>query len=268
MVAPDNTEKSLEELISLSNKVAAVTGGRHGLGKAITRRLAEAGASVVIGDIDEAGAAATAAEFTDAGLAVSAMRLDAADAADMARFADAVLSDHGRLDIWVNNAGIYPPGTTLEMSEKDWDQVMDLNLRGVFVGSREAAKRMIDAGNGGVIINLASTAGYRGSGGLSHYVASKHGVRGLTRALAVELGPHDIRVLALAPTLIETPGIAQLMPMFEESGMNIEEMLGALPLGRYGVPDDVARVALFCASDLSSFMTGSTLPVDAGQLAV
>lgn len=102
---------------------------------------------------------------------------------------------------------------------------------------------------------------------MSYYVASKHGVRGLTRALAVEFGPHNIRVLALAPTLIETPGISQLMPAFEDSGVSMEEMLGTLPLGRLGVPDDVARVALFCASELSSFMTGATLPVDAGQLA-
>lgn len=267
MTAPDYTDKPIDELISLSGKVAAVTGGRHGLGKAITRRLAEAGATVVIGDIDEAGATATATELVEAGLAVSSMRLDATEADDIVRFADAIVEEHGRLDIWVNNAGIYPPGSTLEMSEKSWDQVMDLNLRGVFIGSREAAKRMIAADHGGVIINLSSVAGFRGSGGLSHYVTSKHGVRGLTRALAVELGPHNIRVLALAPTLIETPGIAQLTPMLEESGVSIDQMLAALPLGRLGVPDDVARVALFCASDLSSFMTGATLPVDAGQLA-
>ena len=195
------------------------------------------------------------------------MRLDATEADDIVGFADAIVEEHGRLDIWVNNAGIYPPGSTLEMSDKSWDQVMDLNLRGVFIGSREAAKRMIADDHGGVIINLSSVAGFRGSGGLSHYVASKHGVRGLTRALAVELGPHNIRVLALAPTLIETPGIAQLTPMLEESGVSIDQMLAALPLGRLGVPDDVARVALFCASDLSAFMTGATLPVDAGQLA-
>lgn len=267
MTAPDYTDKPIDELISLSGKVAGVTGGRHGLGKAITRRLAEAGATVVIGDIDETGAAATAAEFVEAGLAVSSRRLDATEADDIVRFVDAIVEEHGRLDIWVNNAGIYPPGSTLEMSEKSWDQVMDLNLRGVFIGSREAAKRMIAADNGGVIINLSSVAGFRGSAGLSHYVTSKHGVRGLTRALAVELGPHNIRVLALAPTLIETPGVSQLTPMLEESGVSIEQMQAALPLGRLGVPDDVARVALFCASDLSSFMTGATLPVDAGQLA-
>lgn len=267
MTVPDLTDRTIDELISLDGKVAVVTGGGQGIGRAITRRLAQAGAMVAIGDIDEEGAQRAASELSAEGLNVTAGTLDASESSHVASFADGVVSSHGRLDVWVNNAGIYPMGSTLEMSDKEWDQVLDLNLRGTFFGSREAARRMIAAGNGGVIINLSSVAGFRGTGGLSHYVASKHGVRGLTRSLAVELGPHGIRVLALAPTLIETPGIQQLAPMMEQSGLSMEQMLAGLPLGRVGVPDDVARVALFCASDLSAFMTGSTLPVDAGQLA-
>jgi NAD(P)-dependent dehydrogenase (short-subunit alcohol dehydrogenase family) len=111
-----------------------------------------------------------------------------------------------------------------------------------------------------VIINLASTAGYQGGASIAHYVASKHGVRGLTKSLAIELGPHNIRVLALAPTLISTPGISEL-------GLD-SSPFESLPLGRVGVPDDVGRVALFCASDLSMLMTGSTIAVDAGALTV
>lgn len=114
------------------------------MGKAIARRLGEAGAAVVIGDIDESGAKETSAELSGQGMAVSARRLDATEAGDIASFADYVVSEHDRLDIWVNNAGIYPPGNTLDMTERDWDRVMDLNLRGVFIGSREAARRMID----------------------------------------------------------------------------------------------------------------------------
>ncbi len=129
---------------------------------------------------------------------------------------------------------------------------------------------MVQAGKGGVIINLASTAGYQGGAAIAHYVSSKHAVRGLTKSLAIEFGPQHIRVLALAPTLIRTPGIAEARATLAAAG--VPDALGEgfdahLPLGRAGVPDDVARVALFCASDLSILMTGSTLLVDAGAVA-
>ena len=129
---------------------------------------------------------------------------------------------------------------------------------------------MVQAGKGGVIINLASTAGYQGGAAIAHYVSSKHAVRGLTKSLAIEFGPRNIRVLALAPTLIRTPGIAEARANSAAAGS--PDILGEgydtqLPLGRAGVPDDVARVALFCASDFSMLMTGSTLLVDAGAVA-
>ena len=171
----------------------------------------------------------------------------------------------------MNNAGIYPSVPLLEMTEAQWDKVVDLNLKGTFLGAREAAKRMIAAGQGGVIINLASTAGFRAPGpGIAHYVSSEFGVCGLTKALAVDLGAHGIRVLAMAPTLIETPGIEEGSEAFRAAGLGdmIERIAAREPLGRAGVPDDVARVALFCATDLSALMTGSTLAVDAGDLAL
>ncbi len=129
---------------------------------------------------------------------------------------------------------------------------------------------MVQAGKGGVIINLASTAGFQGGAAIAHYVSSKHAIRGLTKSLAIEFGPQNIRVLALAPTLIRTPGVAEARATFAAAGL--PDALGGefdadLPLGRTGVPDDVARVALFCASDLSILMTGSTLLVDAGAVA-
>jgi NAD(P)-dependent dehydrogenase (short-subunit alcohol dehydrogenase family) len=142
--------------------------------------------------------------------------------------------------------------------------VLGVNLRGVVMGCREAARHMIAGGNGGAIVNLASTAGFRGTGpGLATYVGSKHGVVGITRQLALELAPHRIRVLAIAPGVVWTEGVAKSRELTKASGG--QAFAFPCPLERVGVPDDIARVALFCASDLSIYMTGVTLPVDAGQ---
>jgi NAD(P)-dependent dehydrogenase (short-subunit alcohol dehydrogenase family) len=268
MAIADVSGRSLAELVSLAGRNAVVTGGARGIGLAISRRFAEAGAHVLIGDLDAAEDAAQQMGVYG-GRALSS-RLDVADGASISALADLAMRELGGIDIWVNNAGIYPFGGALHLSDKQWDRVLDINLRGTFIGAREAARRMVTAGRGGVIINLASTAGYRGGEAVSHYVASKHAVVGLTKSLAIELGRHNIRVLALAPTLIRTPGIQEVRRKLAAAGQ--PDVFGAqhdanLPLGRAGVPDDVARVALFCASDLALFMTGSTLPVDAGELA-
>ncbi len=269
MVVADVSSKSIAELISLAGKAAAVTGGARGIGFAIAKRFAEAGADVMIGDLDGPGAEEAAEQLLEFGHRAVGIELDASSESSLSQFADRAQSEFGTIDVWVNNAGIYPSVPLLEMTEQQWDKVLDLNLKGTFLGSREAAKRMIADGHGGVIVNLASTAGYKAAGpGVAHYVSSKHGVRGLTKSLALELGPHDIRVLALAPTVIDTPGMAEGRAAFEAAGLgDIIDATGARePLGRAGIPDDVARVALFCASDLSMLMTGSTLPVDAGDL--
>ena len=190
------------------------------------------------------------------------------DATSVALLADEALSAFGRLDVWVNNAGIYPMHEALEMAIDDWDLVLDVDLRGVFLGSREAGRRMAELGNGGVVVNVASTASYRVAGrGIAHYVAAKHGVLGLTKSLAVELGPHGIRVLAVAPCVTATPGIEEARPALEAHGFTLDAFGAELPLGRIAVPDDVARVVLFCASDLAALMTGSALLVDAGWIA-
>lgn len=270
MTAPDFTGTPIHELISLQGKVAAITGGARGIGFAIAKRYAEAGADVIIGDLDKGAAEASAEELALYGHRFVGAELDASSEFSINEFADRAVLELGRIDVWVNNAGIYPSVPLLEMSESQWEKVIDLNLKGTFLGAVAAARRMQAHSDGGVIVNLASTAGFRAAGpGMAHYVASKHGVVGLTKSLAVELAPYGIRVLALAPTLIETPGIEEGREAFRAAGMGdlIDTMGAALPLARAGVPDDVARVALFCASDLAAFMTGSTLPVDAGDLA-
>jgi NAD(P)-dependent dehydrogenase (short-subunit alcohol dehydrogenase family) len=158
----------------------------------------------------------------------------------------------------------------VDMDAAEWDLVSDVNLRGTFLGAREAARRMINspATSGRVILNIASVSSYRGRAGLAHYVASKHGALGLTRSLAVELGPQGIRVLAVAPTLVATPGLKERK---EAGGRDVENLeanvADGLPLGRIAQPNDVANAALFCISDMASLITGSTVFVDAGATA-
>jgi NAD(P)-dependent dehydrogenase (short-subunit alcohol dehydrogenase family) len=270
MAISDVSQESLPDLLSLQGRVAVVTGGAIGIGYAIARRFAQAGAGVLIGDLRDAADAARVLA-AESGARVVGCSLDVRDAESIRACADEAVETFGRLDVWVNNAGIYPSVPFLEMSDDDWDRVIDVNLRGSFLGAREAASRMVGGGYGGVIVNIASTAGFKAGGpGVAHYVASKHAIRGLTKSLAVELGPHGIRALAIAPTLIDTPGIAAGRKAFEQAGLGdvLDSYAGRLPLGRVGVADDVARVALFCASDLSQFMTGSTLLVDGGDLAL
>ncbi len=264
--APDHSETSLTELFSLSGRVAVVTGAARGLGAQIVRRLAEAGADVVAGDIDVPGVTATAAEVSEvSGRRVIGVDLDVSDTATVVAAADRAIHDFGRLDIWVNNAGIsHATGPAVDVTDEFIDRMMAVNLRGTFVGAREAARRMP---TGGVIINLASTTGFRASVGISAYVASKHAVVGATKALALEFGPLGIRVLGIAPTVMDTPGVRIEMEPLLKAGLDVAKRAAANPLGRMGVADDVARVVVFAASDLAAFMTGSTLAVDAARLA-
>jgi NAD(P)-dependent dehydrogenase (short-subunit alcohol dehydrogenase family) len=271
MPIADVSNRGLTELLSLEGRVAVVTGGAVGIGYAIAARLAEAGADVIVGDIGDATGSAARLQDLHPGRRIIGTTLDVRDSGSIVACADLAVAELGRLDIWVNNAGIYPSVPVLDLTDDDWDRVLEVNLRGSFVGAREAARRMVAAGHGGVVINIASTAGYQAGGpGVAHYVSSKHGVRGLTKSLAVELGPAGIRVLAIAPTLIETPGIEAGREQFRRAGLGdvLDTYAQRLPLGRVGVSDDVARVAVFCASDLATFMTGSTLLADGGDVAV
>jgi len=269
MAIADVTDHSIAQLVSLAGRCAVVTGGAQGLGKAIARRLAEAGAKVLIGDLKADEAQAAAGEFSAAyDTTVIATQLDVTDSDSIRAAADLAFAELGGLDIWVNNAGLYPNILLGDMTDPVWDQTMAVNLRGVFVSCQEAAKRMIAAGTQGVLINVVSTAGFKGvAPGMAAYVASKHGVHGLNKQLAIELAPHDIRVLGVAPTFCETEGnMAALAKLPERVRSEIAATLTSA-LGRVGVPDDIARAVLFCASDMSLFMTGSTLLVDAGETA-
>jgi NAD(P)-dependent dehydrogenase (short-subunit alcohol dehydrogenase family) len=270
MAVRDVSDVPLSDLLRLDGRAAVVTGAAKGIGAATAGRLAEAGANLVLGDLDEAAVGALAESLMERWpVKAVPVPLDVADSASVIAAADRAMAEFGRLDVWVNNAGVFPQGLALDMTDEQWDHVLDVNLRGTFVGAREAARRMVDAGQPGVVVNLASTAGFRAAAaGLPHYIASKHAVVGLTKSLAVELGPQGIRVLGVAPTLIETPGIRDLAAGADDA---MKAMLHAfadrLPVRRVGVPDDVARVVLFCASDASALMTGSTLAVDGGDLA-
>jgi NAD(P)-dependent dehydrogenase (short-subunit alcohol dehydrogenase family) len=267
MAVADVTEIPVERLLSLSGRHAVVTGGAQGLGKAIARRLAEAGASVLIGDLQLELARSVADELEQTyGNKVVSTHLNVSDSSSVSAAADMAIAELGDLDIWVSNAGVYPNVELLDMTDEIWNDVMAVNLRGVFAGAREAARRMISRGHGGAIVNIVSTAGFKGiAPGVAAYVASKHGVRGLTKQLAIELAPRDIRVLGVAPTFCTTEGnMAALAKLPDRVASEISATLTSR-LGRVGVPDDIARAVLFCASDMAMFMTGSTLLVDAGE---
>ncbi len=219
---------------------------------------------MVVADADLAAARETAGAIGSRAIAAA---VDVREEASVRALVEGTLEARSRLDVWVNAAGVYPTTPLLDLSGEDWDLVLDTNLRGTFLGAREAGRAMVEQDEGGVIVNVTSTAAHSAEApGAAHYVASKFGVRGLTKALAVELGPHGIRVLAVAPTVTLTPGLEAERESLQSAGFQLEELGPQLPLGRVAVPDDIARVVLFCASDLSLLMTGSTLLVDAGEL--
>ena len=174
----------------------------------------------------------------------------------------------GGLDIWVNNAGIYPTAPFLDLDDSEWDRVLDLNLRAVFRCARAAATAMRNADAGGVIINMSSNAGMAAGRASAHYVASKHAVVGLTKSLAVDLAPFGIRAVGIAPGVTRTEGIRNASDALEAAGWGDLDAYAerTTPLGRMAEPDEIARVAAFAASDLASFVTGTTIVVDGGQL--
>ena len=266
MPIADHSDRPLADLFSLAGRRAVVTGAGRGLGAAIVRRLVEAGADVIAGDIDLASVEGVADELrSTSGGRVLSCQLDVADSGWLAAAGDRAVAELGGLEIWVNNAAIYPAtGPAVDTTDEFLDHMLLINVRGTYAGAREAARRM---SNGGVIVNIVSTTGFKATVGISAYVTSKHAVVGVTKALALEFAPLGVRVLGVAPTLIDTPGLRAEMAPLEAVGVDVTARAAANPLGRVGVPDDVARVVLFCCSDMAAFMTGSTLAVDAGVLA-
>jgi NAD(P)-dependent dehydrogenase (short-subunit alcohol dehydrogenase family) len=266
----DVSARSLGDLLSLAGKVAVVTGGAQGIGFASARRLAEAGATVVLAD--RHGEKAAAAAGTLPGSAgKGAKTMDVTDVDQITGTADAVIEEFGGLDIWINNAGLFPSTPLLDLPDEEWDAVLSVNLRGMFLGGREAGRRMRDLGRGGTIVNLASTSAHAGFGpGFAHYTSSKHGILGLTKALAIELGEYGVRVVAISPQLTLTEGIVGASDDFDSSGLGavLTGLAARTPLGRVAVPDDIARVVLFAVSPMATFVTGSNISVDGGLLAV
>lgn len=259
------------DLLDLHERTAIVTGGAQGIGRGIVERLAEAGASVVIADADLEAAETTAKELAARHRSVLATYVDVGDPDDVHELVADTIGWRGQVDVLVNNAGIFPTVPVLDMTPDDFDRVIHTNLRGVFLCSREVALRMRHQGSGGRIINVTSVdALHPSSVGLAHYDASKHGVWGFTKNLALELAPHRIWVNAIAPGAIATPGVAAMQAVGAPAGVDpaaiLEAFLAKVPMGRMGAPDDVARAALFLASDLASYITGAQLVVDGGVL--
>jgi len=264
-------DEPIAKLFDLSGKRTIVTGGGAGMGKAISLRLAEAGASVMIADVDLAAASQTVGEIQAIGGTAQAIEVDVAKLSDAQKVVESCVQAFGGLDILVNNAGVYPAASVLEMSEETWDKTVDINLKGLFFCSQAAAQQMIQAGHGGKIVNNASLEAFRPSWLHAHYGASKGGVVMLTKALALELAPQKILVNAVAPGVIWTPGLAELLPTYYEPlGLTLEEFtptfMSRIPVGRMGGPDDIAKVVLFLASAASDYMTGETIVVDGGLL--
>lgn len=254
----------------LSDKAAIVTGGAMGIGFGIVNRFVEAGANVLVGDLDSELASSKCADLAGPGTAES-ISLDVTEATAGERLVDECVSRYGSVDILVNNAGIYPSTPMLETTRDMWQRVIDINLTGLAFVSKAVAGRMVEQGEGGKIINIASIDALHPSQvGLAAYDSSKGGVLMFTRSLALEMGPHGVNVNAIAPGGISTEGTAAPL---EGSGMTEEQMqemiaqfTAGIPMGRMGEPDDIAKVAVFLASSASDYMTGELVVVDGGAL--
>lgn len=264
---PDRT-KPLNELLSLAGKTAIVTGGAAGIGAAIAYRLAEAGAKIIIADKDGQMAGKTAGELTGYGYKSLSITCDVSNEPEVTAMINSAVSKMGGVDILVNNAGIFPNIPTLEMTGEEFDRVMAVNLKGALLCSREASRRMIQQNRGGCIINIASIAGLHPSTrGFAAYDSSKGGMLALTRSLALELGEHGIRVNAIAPGGIITGGFTSQASSLRGKEYNtLKQFMLRAPLGRMGRPDEIACVALFLASELASYITGSVITADGGYL--
>lgn len=257
----DNTIPPVSSLFDFSNKVVIVTGSGSGLGQGIAKRFAEAGARVVVNYFHSAdGAQNVVNEIRARGGQAMAAQADVTNPDEVARLIAETVSAFGRVDVLINNAGIYPLAPFLDMTPAQWDAVVDANLRSAFLCTQLFAKQIVTQGSGGAIVNITSIEAENPAPLHAHYNAAKGGVLMLTRSTAYELGAHNIRVNAVAPGLIWREGIEQGWPD------GVARFQRTAPLARLGMPEDVADACLFLASPAARWITGASLTVDGGVM--
>lgn len=243
------------------NKRALVTGAGRGIGKGIALALAKEGCNVVVSDINQEDCGKVAKELEKFGVKTVSVKCDVSKKDEVAVLFSKTAKEFGKLDILVNNAGIFPFISFKDMTEADWDKVLNVNLKSVFLCSQEAVKIMPERGR---IISISSIASFVGFEGLVHYCASKGGINGMTRALALELAPKKITVNAVAPGAIDTPGASQPDQPRTAAEAARKQTIAMIPLARMGQPEDIANAVVFLASDKAEYITGQTIIVDGG----
>lgn len=261
-----NIANRAARLLSLTGKVAMVTGAGSGIGRGIALLLAQMGASIAVLEIDDAKGSNTAAEVQDqSGQAVS-VHCDVRSASDCRRAVEATIQKWGKIDILCNCAGIAIRKNIIELAEEEWDRALDVTLKGIYLLSREAIPHMIRNG-GGSIINIGSGWSLKGGPKAASYCAAKGGAMNLTRAMAIDHGPHNIRVNCICPGDIDTPMLRSECAQLGEDVQSFMKDAANRPLARVGMPEDVANAVLFLASPMSTWITGTALVVDGGGLA-
>lgn len=258
---------ALSDLLSLEGQVALVTGAASGIGRGTALRLAEAGAAVLVLDIQEAGGQETVRLIEAAGGRAAFQRCDVRLEAECKAAAEAAMARFGRIDILFNNAGVAIRKNALDLLESEWDLALGVMLKGVYLLTRHVAPFMIQGGRGGSIINTGSGWALKGGPDALSYCAAKGGVWNMTRAMAIDFGKHRIRVNAVCPGDIDTPMLRSECAQLGEDETRFMEEAAARPLHRVGTPQDVANTVLFLASGLSAWVTGTHVVVDGGGIA-